>query len=226
MDCVRLLMFSDYYGIEYEINPWMNQGRRPTADSPGTVNQLRGWLRASCEVETITPRRGCLTWLTANAGLAWNGSLLYFPRGQTGAGGPLEAWFSDHGLHRALAEECIEVKDCSGAATHGRVPHPFRYSVSSKVAESSNKILSLELTMTVYHLDTCFVRYPSGAMFIRALTPTREVLENHMPISSRFSSEAARLRNAVVAQDKIVMNTAVETRKKLESGRPVRNATR
>src|SRR6202043_809380 len=75
MKTPRILMCPpDYYGIEYEINPWMSRARG--ADVERTHRQwsaLRDTLiRLGVQVELMTPERGLPDLVfTANAGLVY-----------------------------------------------------------------------------------------------------------------------------------------------------------
>src|SRR5881396_2306834 len=67
-----LLCPPDYYGIEYEINPWMNRARG--ADAPLAEKQWKGLHAAlsklDCKIHLIQPERGLPDMVfTANAGL-------------------------------------------------------------------------------------------------------------------------------------------------------------
>jgi len=67
-----LLCPPDYYGIEYEINPWMDRDRgADTALVQKQWKQLHAQLSSlDCEVHSIPPQRGLPDMVfTANAGL-------------------------------------------------------------------------------------------------------------------------------------------------------------
>src|SRR5262249_52992405 len=75
MNTPQILMCPpDYYGIEYEINPWMNRAR---ASTPERARQQWGGLREALTklgvaVELMTPRPGLPDLVfTANAGLVF-----------------------------------------------------------------------------------------------------------------------------------------------------------
>src|SRR4051812_294096 len=101
----RILMCPpDHYGIEYEINPWMNR-------SLGAVREMAfvQWakLRATLEalgaqVETLEPRAGLPDLVfTANAGLMFKALFLSsrFRHDVRAKESPVfEAWFAAHGF--------------------------------------------------------------------------------------------------------------------------------
>jgi len=67
-----LLCPPDYYGIEYEINPWMRQTRNAEPELAGAQwNSLRDRLQSlGCEIELLAPQPGLPDLVfTANAGL-------------------------------------------------------------------------------------------------------------------------------------------------------------
>ena len=102
----RILMCPpDYYGIEYEINPWMN--RRVGSDPAESLRQwtiLAETLRGlGATIELLTPKEGLPDLVfTANAGLVF-GDLFLASRfrhavrqGETPV---FEGWFNEHGFN-------------------------------------------------------------------------------------------------------------------------------
>src|SRR5947208_17089243 len=74
---MQLLMCPpDYYGIEYEINPWMNRSRRSDLQLANEQwNALRRVLQERCSIDihVIHEEPGLLDMVfTANAGLVWH----------------------------------------------------------------------------------------------------------------------------------------------------------
>src|SRR5258708_3131715 len=94
----------DYYGIEYEINPWMSRGRpsdQPTAKRQW--NDLRSVMESvGAHVSTIEPIKGLPDLVfTANAALVFHSTALvaHFRHPQRQGEEPLDAaWFSNHGF--------------------------------------------------------------------------------------------------------------------------------
>jgi len=235
---MRLLMCSpDYYGIEYEINPWMNRGRPADARlAREQWNRLHRFLREelAAEVETIAPAPGLPDMVfTANAGLAWNGKFIvsnFRPEVRRGEAAHYEAWFRDHGFDiMRLPAECyfegegdlLKCGDTWFAGYHTRSDILSHQKVAEIIEQ---EILSLELTNDwFYHLDTCFCPLSFGqAMFYPPAFDSyaRKVLENHIPDLIPVSAqEAERFAcNAVVVGSKIAMNDGcLKLRKKLES---------
>src|SRR5438874_730647 len=94
----------DFYGIEYEINPWMSRSRasdRPTAVAQW--NALATILRGlGVQVEIMTPQPGLPDLVfTANAGLIYRDTFYSarFRHSERARESPVfEAWFAEHGF--------------------------------------------------------------------------------------------------------------------------------
>jgi len=235
---MRLLMCSpEYYGIEYEINPWMKRGRQADVRlAREQWNRLHRLLRLdfAADIETVTPAPGLPDMVfTANAGLAWNGKFIvsnFRHEVRRGEAGHYETWFRDHGFEiLRLPEECYfegegDLLRCGDLWFAG---YHIRSDIAShqRVAEIiEQEILSLELTNDwFYHLDTCFCPLPLGrAMFYPPAFDSYalKVLESHIPELIPVSAqEAGRFAcNAVVLDNKIGINDGCpELRQRLES---------
>ncbi len=160
----------DYYGIEYEINPWMSLQRR--ADSKLARRQwedlytlLTGHLEA--RVELISPVKGLPDMVfTANAGLVFGGQFILanFRHSQRQGESPhFRSWFDKRGyqVHTLPPDQYFEgagdglflgeslfagYRIRSDIQAHGRIGEILGVHV-----------LSLELVdERFYHLDTCF----------------------------------------------------------------------
>ena len=101
----RILMCPpDHYGIEYEINPWMNRSLgavRAVAFQQWTI--LRDTLLSlGVTVETLTPQPGLPDLVfTANAGLMFHNKFLSsrFKHDVRAKESPVfDAWFAEHGF--------------------------------------------------------------------------------------------------------------------------------
>ena len=226
----------DFYGIEYEINPWMSRSRqsnRRQAEKQwaGLRNILKKRLSAS--VNLVEPRAGLPDMVfTANAGIVWKHKFIVsnFRHAVRRGEAPLyEAWFRNRGFEvvQLPGEHYFEGEgDLLRCGDLWFAGYHIRSDILShqKVAEIiEQEVLSLELTNDwFYHLDTCFCPLsPKRAVFYPAAFDryARRVLENNIaeliPVSAQ---EAARFAcNAVVAGDKIVMNDGCpKLRKKIE----------
>jgi len=222
----RILMCPpDYFGIEYEINPWMD--RRKGADRERAMAQwealyatLTGPVGAN--VELLDPVQGLPDMVfTANAGLVagkqFIPSRFRYPV-RAGEEPFFRRWFETHGYEvLSLPEGCIfegagDALACGATLYAG---YHFRSHVSSHRELSrllGARVLSLELSdPRFYHLDTCFcplgtdsaIYYPDA--FDRY---ARQVLSDgiRQPVLAP-SEDAARFGcNAVVVDRHVVLN--------------------
>jgi len=214
-----------YYGIEYEINPWMSRSRQ--SDRQAATPQWRALRRIleeslRLDVRIVEPEPGLPDMVfTANAGFVWKNQFVvsnfrYDVR--RGEAPHFEQWFRDREFEivrlpqNYLFEGEGDLLKCGGTWFAG---YHIRSDVIAhqKIAEIiEQEILSLELTNDwFYHLDTCFcpvaddlaLFYP-GAFDAYAL----KVLEDNIPRLIEVSDqEAARFAcNTIVSGDSIVMN--------------------
>lgn len=221
-----LLCPPSYYGIEYEINPWMSRSRQSNSQQAQEQwQQLRQLLSndLSVEIELIDPKPGLPDMVfTANAGLVWNNKFIVsnFRHEVRQREAPyFEAWFREHGFEilHLPAEYYFEGEGdllrCGQlwfAGYHIRSDVLAHQSVA-EIIES--EILSLELTNDwFYHLDTCFCPLSEdlAIFYPPAFDPyARKVLENNIPSLIPVSPEEAErfACNAIVSSKSIVMNT-------------------
>lgn len=180
----RILMCPpDHYGIEYEINPWMNT--KVGSDRAASLAQWTALRAALVElgatVEMMEPVRGLPDLVfTANAGLIYEDLFLSsrFRHGVRQGESPyFETWFRDHGyrVESLPAGENFEGAGdalfCGEALFAG---YRFRSDARSHQwlgARLGVEVLPLELVdPRYYHLDTCFcplapgvaIYYPGG----------------------------------------------------------------
>ena len=169
MPCRILMCPPDHYGIEYEINPWMNRAR--PADQPVAVEQwqaLRELLTAAgAETLLVQPEPGLPDLVfTANAALIFQQrailSRFHHPERQREEG-VFRRWFQAHG--------CDVVESPAGMSFEGAGDALFcgdtlfaGYRMRSdalghqQIAALLNcRMIPLELVDPhYYHLDTCF----------------------------------------------------------------------
>jgi N-dimethylarginine dimethylaminohydrolase len=215
----------DHYGIEYEINPWMNR-------SLGAVRALAftQWsslcdtlLKLGAIVELMEPQPGLPDLVfTANAGLVFHNQFLSsrFKHEVRAKESPFfDAWFAAHGFevvhlpeasYHEGAGDALFCGDTlfagyrtrSDAASHQWVGNRFGI-----------RVLPLELVNPrFYHLDTCFCPLaPGEAIWFPDAFDTygKRVLETHVakliPVEE---SEAHRFGcNAVVVGKTVVHNS-------------------
>src|SRR5215813_8523391 len=171
-----LLCPPDYYGIEYEINPWMDRTRN--ADSDLARAQWRGLLEKlqslGCDVELVAPRKKLPDMVfTANAGLLLGNKFIRsnfrFPQRQ-GEEEHFEKWFANRGYEIVRLTQGLFFEGEGDALFCGDIlfcGYRFRSDIRSHqiIGEQLKKlVISVELVKDrFYHLDTCFCPLPDGS---------------------------------------------------------------
>lgn len=222
----RILMCPpDHYGIEYEINPWMNR-------SLGAVRELafRQWktlhdtLKSlGVAVETMTPQPGLPDLVfTANAGLMFRNTFLSsrFRHEVRAKESPFfDAWFAEHGFEvkhlpeNSFHEGAGDALFCGDTLFAG-----YRTRSDASAHQWVGKalgvrVLPLELVNPrFYHLDTCFCPLaPGEAIYFPGAFDTygQRVLNTHVPKLIPVAEEEAHRFgcNAVVVGKTVVHNS-------------------
>jgi len=225
----RILMCPpDYYGIEYEINPWMSRSRGSTPDKArqqwsALYEMLRG---LGVTVELMSPQPGLPDLVfTANAGLVYEKrffSSRFRHEVRAGETPHFDAWFAAHGYTVEHLPEGIYFEGAGDALFCGSVLFAG-YRIRSDVAGHQylgkilgKLVLPLELiNPRFYHLDTCFCPLAAGeALYYPAAFDAygRKVLQNHIPrLLAVNEAEAHRFAcNAVVVGKTVVTNTGCD----------------
>ena len=218
----------DYYGIEYEINPWMSRSRGSTPDTAQRQwNALYETLRGlGVVVELLTPQPGLPDLVfTANAGLIYRTRFFSsrFRHEVRARESPyFDAWFAAHGYTVEHLAEGTYFEGAGDALFCGPIlfagyrirsdvrGHQYLAKVLSKL------VLVLELVNPrFYHLDTCFCPLaPGEALYYPAAFDAygRKVLQSHIPrLLEVNEAEAYRFAcNAVVVGKTVVTNTGCD----------------
>lgn len=214
----------EYYGIEYEINPWMNLKR-------GAINELarRQWsalyhilsYEISVEIEMIAPKKGLPDMVfTANAGLVVGNKVIlsnFRYKERRGEAKHFEKWFRRRGFEVIkLPEECF-FEGAGDALLCGEnifAGYHFRSDIYSHnmVGEILNRrVLSLELIdKRFYHLDTCLCPLNEDTVlyYPKAFDEfANKVIKNYIPKWIEVNEEEALgfACNAVVHNENIVI---------------------
>jgi len=225
-----------YYGIEYEINPWMKRSRQTdTALAAGQWHELRRVLaeQLPAEIHLIDAVAGLPDMVfTANAGLVWQNKFIvsnFRHEVRRGEAPRFEHWFRERGFSIIHLEDRYYFEGEGDLLRCGELwfaGYHIRSDMLAhqKVAEILDReVLSLELTNDwFYHLDTCFC--PLSAKAALFYPPAfddyaSKVLQNQIPeLIPVPQQEAERFAcNAVVNGNNIVMNTGCPaTRRILE----------
>jgi N-dimethylarginine dimethylaminohydrolase len=222
----RILMCApDYYGIEYEINPWMSRSRGSTPERAHQQWQAlyETLLSLGVRVELLTPQPGLPDLVfTANAGLIYQNRFFssrfrYEVRARETP--YFDAWFAEHGFTVEHLAEGTYFEGAGDALFCGLALFAG-YRIRSDVRGHQYlggvlgvQVLPLELINTrFYHLDTCFCPLaPGEAIYYPAAFDAygRKVLQTHIPrLLPVPEAEAHRFGcNAVVVSKTVVVNT-------------------
>ena len=226
MPAPRILMCPpDHYGIEYEINPWMNR-------SLGAVRDLafRQWttlrdtlVSLGVEVEILSPQPGLPDLVfTANAGLIFHNRFLSsrFKHEVRAKESPFfDEWFISHAFTVEHFPEKHFHEGAGDALFCGEILFAGYRTRSDALAHQwvaqlfGVQCLPLELVNPrFYHLDTCFCPLATGiALYHPEAFDTygRRVLHTHVPtLIPVVEAEAHRFGcNAVVVGNTVVHNS-------------------
>ena len=218
-----LLCPPDFYGIEYEINPWMRRSRAALpAEAQAQWQGLRNTLISlGCEVELIPPQPKLPDMVfTANAGLVagnqFIGSRFRFPE-RRGEERHFEAWFAARGYEIVRPPDDLYFEGEGDALFSGDLlfcGYHFRSDIQSHefVGEILRRlVISVELVDDrFYHLDTCFCPLADGsAMWYPAAFDEygRRAIRQHLRrlIDVSAAEAAAFACNAVVLGRDVVL---------------------
>ncbi len=225
----RILMCPpDYYGIEYEINPWMSRSRGSAPDKAHKQwRELYETLRGlGVTVELMEPRQGLPDLVfTANAGLMYRDRFFSsrFRHEVRARETPhFDAWFAAHGFTVERLPEDTYFEGAGDALFCGAALFAgYRIRSDVRGHQHLGKVLGVQvlpvelIDSRFYHLDTCFCPLaPGEAIYYPEAFDAygRKVLETHVPsLLAAQESEAHRFGcNAVVVGKKVITNTGCE----------------
>lgn len=221
----RILMCPPtYYGIEYEINPWM---KRSVASDP--AESTRQWqalhdslINLGAIVELIEPVKGLPDLVfTANAGLVHHDLFLSsrFRYGERQGESPVfDSWFAEHGFRVEHTPEDHHFEGAGDALFCGETLFAgYRFRSDARTMQWVGdrigvEVLPLELVdPRYYHLDTCFCPIaPDAAIYFPGAFDEygRSVLWDRIRTLIEVSAEEAFSFscNAVVVGRSVVLN--------------------
>ena len=215
----------DYYGIEYEINPWMNRERQSNHQAAvDQWNALKGILEElGARVSLLEPQKGLPDLVfTANAGLVFRDRVIlsHFRHEQRqGEETHDEAWFAAQGLDVQRVAEEVYFEGAGDSLFCGETLYAG-YRIRSdaiahqQIAEQLGvRVIPLELVDPYYyHLDTCFCPLAPGvALYYPAAFDDygRQAINEHIEQLIEVDESEARnfAANAVVVGNTVVTNT-------------------
>ncbi|QDT81014.1 N(G),N(G)-dimethylarginine dimethylaminohydrolase [Gimesia maris] len=215
----------DFYGIEYEINPWMSRSKQ---SDPALARQQWEALyqllqKQEARIELMTPVKGLPDLVfTANAGLIWKDRvfLSLFRHAARQGETPLDRdWFQAAGFATIDMPEGFYFEGAGDALFCGDTLFAG-YLIRSDVralqwvaGEMNCRVIPLQLVDEFYyHLDTCFC--PLSETEAIYYPPAfdeygQHALKEHIPhLIPVVKAEAQRFAcNAVVLGETVVMNT-------------------
>ncbi len=181
----RILMCPpDYYGIEYEINPWMNRkwrATRPSRAGSGGRCTTRSW-RWGCEIERLDPVPGLPDLVfTANAGLVYHDRFISsrFRYGvRQGETPHFDRWAREHGFSVVIAASAASTskgpampssaaRRCSPAIGSGAMPGATSGSASCSASRScrsswSTRGSTISIPASVPSIRNTAIYYPGA----------------------------------------------------------------
>jgi N-dimethylarginine dimethylaminohydrolase len=214
----------DFFGIEYEINPWMSvaRGASPSHARQQWQGLYQALVRLGVQVDLMTPQPGLPDLVfTANAGLIF-GNKFYSSRFRHQVRARetphFDSWFAAHSFEVLHLPESTYFEGAGDALFCGS--HLFAgYRIRSDVRghqylgkQLGVQVLPLELVDDrFYHLDTCFCPLASDeALYFPGAFDDygRKVLQSHVPkLVAVAEADAARFGcNAVVVGKTVIIN--------------------
>lgn len=218
----------DYYGIEYEINPWMSRGRQSNpAESRKQWHALYGRLISlGVNVRLMQPVEGLPDLVfTANAGFIWRDTafLSRFRHAARKGETPVDReWFWANGFQtiepagEANFEGAGDALFCGETLYAGYLSRSDASAMHWLAVQLGCRVILLQLVDPYYyHLDTCFCPLsPTEAVYFPPAFDdyARRALEANVPsLIAVEQPEAARFAcNAVVVGKHVVLNTGCE----------------
>jgi N-dimethylarginine dimethylaminohydrolase len=218
----------DFYGIQYEINPWMDMSRQ--ADHAVAVNQWNALYRviqeAGAKVSLLEPIDGLPDLVfTANAAMIYRRQALisrFRHRQRQGEEPYNRRWFTEHGFEVVEVPENFSFEGAGDALFCGDTLYAG-YRMRSDAAGHQQigrmlgvRVIPVELVdARYYHLDTCFCPLADGeaiwyppAFDEYGQRAIREHIERLVEIEQ---AEAERFAcNAVVVGRCVITNTGCD----------------
>ena len=223
-----LLCPPDFYGIEYEINPWMNTERQ--ADHVAATEQWQMLRRhieeAGAQVSLLDPVAGLPDLVfTANAAMIYETQALlsrFRYRQRQGEEPYNRRWLEEHGFEVVAVPENFSFEGAGDALFCGDTlfaGYRMRSDAAGHQAIGGMlgvRVIPVELVDTrYYHLDTCFCPLtPNEAIWYPPAFDEygRRAIREHVPtLIEAVAEEAERFAcNAVVIGRRVITNTGCD----------------
>ena len=215
----------DFYGIEYEINPWMSRSR---ASDEALAREQWHLLHAilvslGVDVRLMTPIKGLPDLVfTANGGFMWRHTA-FLPRfrhaARQGETAHDDRWFREQGFVTAEIpvgwdfEGAGDALFCGDTLYGGYIYRSDAAALQWLGSQLGCRVIPLQLVSPYYyHLDTCFCPLsPTEAIYYPPAFDeyAQQVLQEQVPtLIAVEQAEAERFAcNAVVIGRNVVLNT-------------------
>lgn len=220
-----LMCRPDFYGIEYEINPWMSRSRQSDPDLAReqwtALYELLQSLGAKILLQEPVKGLPDLVF-TANAGLVWRDVVFlsnFRHAARQGETPSDKEWFTANGFNAVALPADLSFEGAGDALFCGETLYAG-YLIRSEAraaqwvaAEMGCRVIPMQLTDEFYyHLDTCFCPLSGheAIYFPQAFDDyARRLLPGSVPdLIEVVPDEAARFAcNAVVIGKHVVLNT-------------------
>lgn len=215
----------DFYGIEYEINPWMSRSRQSdSAEARKQWQALYDLLSGlSVEIRLQEPVKGLPDLVfTANAGLLWRETVFlsrFRHAARQGETEVDEAWFRAQGFRTVTLPDDWKFEGAGDALFCGETlfaGYIFRTEVAALqwlAGQIGCRVIPMQLVDEYfYHLDTCFCPLSTTeAIYYPAAFDEygRRVLQDQIPELIEVTPEEAQrfCCNAVVVGRDVVLNS-------------------
>jgi N-dimethylarginine dimethylaminohydrolase len=218
----------DFYGIHYEINPWMDMSRQ--AEHAVAVEQWEGLYRtiadAGVQISLLEPVPGLPDLVfTANAAMVYCRQALvsrFRHRQRQGEEPYNRRWFAENGFEIVDVPENFSFEGAGDALFCGDTLYAG-YRIRSDAAGHQEigrmlgcRVIPVELVdARYYHLDTCFCPLTEGeAIWYRSAFDEygQRAIREHVPtLIEAEQAEAERFAcNAVVIGRRVITNTGCD----------------
>jgi N-dimethylarginine dimethylaminohydrolase len=218
----------DFYGIHYEINPWMDMSRQ--ADHALAVEQWRRLYEliqeAGAKVSLLEPVQGLPDLVfTANAGMIFEHKALvsrFRHRQRQGEERYNRKWFAEHGFDIVEVPEHFSFEGAGDALFCGDTLFAgYRMRSDAAGHQAIGRMLGVRvipaelIDSRYYHLDTCFCPLAPGEAIWHPPAFDdygQRAFREHVPwLIAVPPSEAERFAcNAVIIGRRVIMNTGCD----------------
>lgn len=222
-----LMCRPNYYGIEYEINPWMNVklpvNHQLAQEQWNTLYHTL--IECGADIQLLTPVSGLPDMVfTANAGLFYQQKIIlssFKHKERQGEEPHFQAWFKQAGfevVNLAALSSRPYFEGAGDALLAGETLFAgYGYRTERRFYEEAayldpHKLVYCELNNPYfYHLDTCFcpLNEQLAMVYLDAFTEdTQKNLANHIELLPVLEEEAKRFAcNAVVVNQHVILST-------------------